>query len=115
MNRRAKLSATTVNTNRPGATKNGDVDTVDTPSNLSHSACAGKTFRNGCQHRQHCQHRAPLRRRRQRVGDGFSYREFARALNPSLLAKLPADRTNTPVLPFSSVSKNPSTRTTTIA
>ena len=83
------MSATTVNTNRLGATKKADVDTVDTPANLSHSAGAGKPFRNRCQHRQHCQHRARFRRRRRRGGDGFNYRQFAAALNPSLLDKLP--------------------------
>ena len=82
MNTRSNDLATTVNTISLGATKKGDVDTVDTSANKSHSARAGKTLRNGCQHRQHCQRRASFRRRRKRGGLGFNYTEAMLLIDP---------------------------------
>lgn len=88
MKKRLNSSATTVNTNRLGATKKGDVDTVDTSANKSHSARAGKTLRNGCQHRQHCQRRASFRRRRKRGGLGFNYTEAMLLIDPATAARI---------------------------
>ena len=88
MKKRLNSLATTVNTNRLGDTKKGDVDTVDTAANLSHSARAGKTLWNGCQHRQHCQRRARFRRRRKRGGDGFNYTEMMIALDPATAKRI---------------------------
>lgn len=85
----SKSSAKTVNTNRLGATKKADVDTVDTAAICSHSACAGEHKRKGCQRRQ----RGPRYRGRSGHGNrGFNLREAASIVEPSLLDRLPPER-----------------------